>query len=322
VRFSLSERMAVYTHLSHDELQALAARYGFGPLQRADGIAEGVENSNFLIEDAARRAILTVFEKRVAADELPFFMTLMQHLSAEGVPCPTPLLHDGGKALSEAQGKPVCVVSFLEGKSKMRVSVDDCRALGAAMARMHLAGQSAPMARANDLSLAGWQTLFAKIEARLEDLQTGLRALIAQELTQLQAQWPSDLPRGIIHADLFPNNVFFDEASGALSGIIDFYFACEDVLAYDIAICLNCWCFDEGETVYNCAKAGAMLAGYESVRTLSDAERKALPLLARGAALRFLLTRAHDVIYHDESALVEPHDPMEYVQKLAYWKTQ
>ena len=314
--------MAVYTHLSQEALAALAARYGFGELTRAEGIAEGVENSNFLIEDAERRAILTVFEKRMSADELPFFMTLMQHLSARNVPCPTPLLHEGAEPLAEAQGKPVCVVSFLQGKSKTDVSAQDCRELGAAMARMHLAGEGAPLTRANDLSLSGWQELFAKIEGRLDELQAGLRARLKDELAHLAAHWPSDLPRGIIHADLFPNNVFFDEASGALSGIIDFYFACEDLLAYDIAICLNCWCFDDGETVYNSAKADAMLAGYESVRALSDAERNALPLLARGAALRFLLTRAYDVIHHDENALVQPHDPLEYVRKLEYWRNE
>ncbi len=284
--------MAVYTHLSQEALAALARRYGFGELTRAEGIAEGVENSNFLIEDAERRAILTVFEKRMKADELPFFMTLMQHLSVRGVPCPTPLLHEGAEALAEAQGKPVCVVSFLNGKSKMHVSVEDCRELGAAMARMHLASEGAPITRANDLSLSGWQALFAKIEGRLDGVQAGLREVLNDELTYLAAHWPNDLPRGIIHADLFPNNVFFDEASGALSGIIDFYFACEDVLAYDIAICLNCWCFDNGEMLYNPAKADAILAGYASVRALSQPERDALPLLARGAALRFLLTRA------------------------------
>lgn len=315
--------MAVYTHLSQQELAEAAARYGFLQLTRADGIASGVENSNFLIEGThegeCKRAILTVFEKRISHEELPFFMTLMQHLAAQQVPCPSPFLTPQGEAITMLRGKPASMVSFLQGACVLTPSDTHCRALGEAMAHLHLAGQNAPLRRANDLSISGWQTLLARNESRLDSIETGLRTLCAAALTELSKQWPKALPRGIIHADLFPDNVFFD-ASGALSGIIDLYFACEDLLAYDIAICLNCWCFDGA--VLNASKAAALLEGYASVRPLEAAEREALPLLARGAALRFLLTRAHDWLHHDEAAIVTPHDPLEYARKLEWWQQQ
>lgn len=315
--------MAVYTHLSQEQLAQVAQRYGFASLRRAQGIADGVENSNFLIEGEREgqplRAILTLFEKRVCADELPFFIALMQHLAKQHVPCPVPLLQADGQALSEHDGKPLCMVSFLQGQSIIAPNVAHCRQLGAAMAKLHLAGQDAPLRRRNDLSLQGWQALYDKIRGGLDDVSQGLGPQLAQELIYLTQHWPSNLPRGMIHADLFPDNVFFDEA-GQLSGIIDFYFACEDFLAYDLAICLNCWCFDAG--IYNAEKARAMMEGYASVRALGQAEHDALPVLLRGAALRFLLTRAHDVIFHDAAAIVSPHDPMEYAAKLKWWQTQ
>lgn len=314
--------MAVYTQLTQAQLEAIIAAYGLGHLVDAQGITEGVENSNFLLKtsppDAAypiTRSILTVFEKRVSAADLPFYLALMQHLHAKGVACPQPLTQENGAMLYEVAGKQAAIVTFLEGQSLTQWGADEMRQVGETLARMHLATQDFPLRRANDLSVAGWQALLARIADQLERIEPGLRELVETELQTLSEAWPHDLPAGIIHADFFPNNVFFQ--GGALSGVIDFYFACHDAYAYELAICLNCWCFDEsGAFRADCSRA--MLAGYESLRPLEPAEKQALPLLARGAALRFLLTRAHDWLHHDESAQVVPHDPLEYARYLRW----
>jgi homoserine kinase type II len=239
----------------------------------------------------------------------------MDHLAARGVPCPTPIHGKGGPALRSLCGRPAAIVSHLTGASLKRVSAAHCGALGRALARLHLAGADFERSRANTLSVAGWRSLFEACRRRADQLLTGLEREIGRELDALERQWPKDLPTGVIHADLFPDNVFFERLS--VTGIIDFYFACVDIVAYDLAICLNAWCF-EPDGAFNITKARQMLAAYRSERPFADHELEALPLLARGAAVRFLLTRLYDWLNHPEGALVARKDPREYLAKLRF----
>lgn len=307
--------MAVYTDVSADELSAFLARYDIGALLSYKGIAEGVENSNFLVHTERGSYILTLYEKRVAAADLPFFLSLMGHLAAHGINCPQPVLTRDGEALGALAGRPAALINFLEGMWPRKPSTAHCSAVGAALARMHLAGLDFPLARENALSLAGWRALFKSAADDADKLQPGLHDLLARELDHLEAHWPKKLPAGVIHADLFPDNVFF--LRDKLSGLIDFYFACNDLLAYDVAIVLNAWCFETDHS-FNATKGRALLNAYRLARALSPEECAALPLLARGAALRFLLTRLVDWLNVPPGALVKPKDPLEYVRKLRF----
>lgn len=307
--------MAVYTEVSDDELEAFLAGYDLGSPLSCKGIAEGVENSNFMLETERGRFILTLYEKRTRREDLPFFLGLMEHLSERGVSCPLPVHGRDGQALREMCGRPAALVTFLNGMSARRITAGHCAELGAALATLHQAGRDFTLTRPNALSLAGWRKLFDDTAARADEVRPGLTADLAAELAALQAAWPANLPSGVIHADLFPDNVFF--RGDALSGLIDFYFACNDFLAYDLAICLNAWCF-EPDGPFNATKARALLSGYERVRRLSEAERDALPLLCRGSALRFLLTRLFDWLNHPPGAFVRPKDPLEYARKLRF----
>jgi len=304
--------LAVYTPLDEATIRRLVGDYGLGELVRWHGIQAGVENSNFFIETTVRRVILTLYERRVDPADLPFFVGVMEHLAARGVPCPTPLADRDGRVLREVAGRPAACVTFLDGRSVRRATAAQCRALGAALAELHLAGRDYAGTRANDLALEGWRRLFDRIGDGADEVAPGLAAELAGELESLEAIWPGELPRGVIHADLFPDNVFFE--GEAVTGLIDFYFACTDHLAYDLAICLNAWCF-ERDGAFNTTHARAMTAGYRRVRPLADAEVDALPVLCRGAAFRFLLTRLFDWLNHVEGALVTPKDPLEYVVK-------
>jgi len=308
--------MAVYTDVAADELAEFLGHYEIGELLSYKGIAEGVENSNFLLHTTSGYFILTLYEKRVAKSELPFFLGLMTHLASRGIICPQPLTNKSGQALSELAGRPAVIINFLEGIWPRKPNAAHCAGVGQALARMHLAGRDFPMTRANALSVSGWRPLFDQAASRADELQHGLRAFIGAELDYLEGGvWPNNLPQGVIHADLFPDNVFF--LGEKLSGLIDFTFACNDTLAYDVAICLNAWCF-ESDCSFNVTKARAFLGGYGRERPLSDAEQNALPLLARGAALRFLLTRLVDFLHVPPGALVRPKDPLEYVRKLRF----
>jgi homoserine kinase type II len=307
--------MAVYTEVSDDELARFIAGYGLGKLLSFKGIAEGVENTNYLVQTSSGRFILTLYEKRVDVADLPFFLGLMEHLSARGVTCPLPVRGSGGRVLNELAGRPAALITFLEGVWPKRPKVEHCLELGRALARMHLAGEGFPLKRANALGLAGWRPLFDKFSARSEEICGGLRGFIDAELNLLDAAWPENLPNGVIHADLFPDNAFF--VDDRLSGIIDFYFACNDALAYDIAVCLNAWCFD-AKSDFEPAKSAALFEGYEGVRTLSDRERAAMPILARGAAMRFLLTRSYDWLNTPKDALVARKDPADYIRRLKF----
>ncbi len=307
--------MAVYTEVSDSDLEEFLQAYDLGALLSLKGIAEGVENSNYLLRSEAGTFILTLYERRVAEADLPFFLGLMEHLAERGINCPLPVKGRDGTALRRLAGRPAALISYLEGLWVRRPQVHHCAALGRALAEMHEAGKDFPLLRANALSLEGWPKLFALSEARADSVEPGLTTLVAGEIALLESEWPAGLPSGIIHADLFPDNVFFLKSH--LSGLIDFYFACNDLLAYDIAVCLNAWCF-ESDNSFNVTKGQALIHAYESVRRLAAAERAALPILARGAALRFLLTRLYDWLTVPAGALVTPKDPLEYLRKLRF----
>ena len=307
--------MAVYTEITDDEFTTFVSDYDIGRIVSLKGIAEGVENSNYLLQTDRTNYILTIYEKRVAEEDLPFFLGLMDHLAGRDFPCPTPIHGRDGAALRRLAGKPAAIVSFLAGLSVRRPTTDHCAQLGAALAQMHLAGAGFPVRRDNALSAPSWRPLFEGSRNRADTLEPGLADLIAQELTAIEQEWPRDLPNGVIHADLFPDNVFF--LDNRLPGFIDFYFACNDFYAYDVAVCLNAWCF-ETDGGFNITKARALLTAYRRQRPTTPAELAALPLLARGAALRFLLTRLHDWLNQVPGALVRPKDPLEYWRKLMF----
>jgi homoserine kinase type II len=310
--------MAVYTDVPDEELRAFIAEYAIGEVVSCKGIAEGVENSNYLLRTETGTFILTLYEKRVAPADLPFFIALMEHLASHGVACPTPIKARDGAALRRLCGRPAALVSFLDGMWPRRIHPFHCAALGEALARLHLAGANFPLRRPNNFSVAGWRQLFDACHARAHEVRPGLAEELGQELDALEREWPQHLPEGVIHADLFPDNIFFRRE--AVSGLIDFYFACTDFLAYDLAICLNAWCF-ESDGSFNVTKARLMLASYRAVRPLDAAEFAALPLLARGGALRFLLTRLDSWLHHPAGAFVRPKDPLEYLQKLRFHRS-
>jgi homoserine kinase type II len=307
--------VAVYTDVVAEDLGAFLADYDIGELLAYKGIAEGVENSNFLVHTSRGYFILTLYEKRVSAEDVPFFLALMEHLHARGITCPQPVKNKRGEVLGRVAGRPAAVITFLDGMWIRRPTPSHCAALGAALAKLHLAGLDFAKSRANALSLAGWRALYQHCSARANEVQRDLAQFLAAELAYLEQAWPPNLPQGVIHADLFPDNVFF--LGNKLSGLIDFYFACTDALSYDVAICLNAWCF-EADHSYNVTKGRSLLQAYTQVRPLSEEERAALPLLARGAALRFLLTRLVDWFDVPPGALVRPKDPFEYYRKLRF----
>jgi homoserine kinase type II len=307
--------MAVYTEVSDEDLQTFVAHYEIGEVLSCKGIAEGVENSNFLLRTTAGSYILTLYERRVNPDELPFFINLMEHLAAHGLSCPTPLRARDGQSLRHLCGRPAAIVTFLDGLWPKRVTVAHCAGLGDAMAQLHQIGKNFAMTRRNALGLDSWRPLFLKEAKRADEVKAGLAGELTSELDFLESHWPTDLPFGVIHADLFPDNVFFKGEQ--LSGLIDFYFACNDFLAYDIAIGLNAWCF-EPDGSFNVTKARALLSAYRQRRPLTEAEFRALPILARGAAMRFLLTRLYDWLNTPAGALVKRKDPLEYEKKLRF----
>ncbi|MEO1226067.1 MAG: homoserine kinase [Pseudomonadota bacterium] len=307
--------MAVYTDVSDEEVADFAALYGLGEVLSLKGIAEGVENSNYLMVTEAGQFILTLYEKRVNEADLPFFLGLMEHLAAKGVACPVPVKAPDGQSLHTLAGRPAAIITFLSGMWPKRIRPPHCAEVGAALAEMHIAGQDFPMARPNDLSVAGWRPLLDACLDRADEVKPDLAEALSRELDWIEANWPADLPVGVIHADLFPDNVFFQRDH--LTGLIDFYFACTDAFAYDVAICLNAWCF-EPDRAFNVTKAKLLLSSYRAKRPFSMTELNALPLLARGSALRFLLTRLYDWLNTPAGALVKPKDPLEYWAKLRF----
>ncbi len=310
--------MAVYTDIAETELEDFLAGYDLGQLLSYKGIAEGVENSNFLLHTSCGYFILTLYEKRVNAGDLPFFLGLMDHLVARGISCPTPVHANNGSAIGEVAGRPAAIVTFLDGLSMRRPNAAHCKAVGVALAELHLAGQGFATTRRNALSVPGWRPLWEAARARADEIEMGLSKEVDADLANLEAHWPGDLPSGICHADLFPDNVFF--LGEKLSGIIDFYFACNDLLTYDLSVCLNAWCFEK-DNAFNLTKGRALLAGYQSKRKLQATEIAALPLLARGSALRFMLTRLYDWLNTPNGALVVKKDPLEYVRKMRFHRS-
>ncbi len=307
--------MAVYTDVSFEDLETWLRDYDVGTALSFKGIAEGVENSNFFLQTGRGTFILTLYEKRVREADLPFFLGLMEHLASRGIACPLPVRRRDGAQATALNGRPAALLTFLNGLSLRRPDAAHCAAAGAALAALHEAGRDFALARPNALGLQGWRELAVAVAARADTVQSGLRALIETALGELAGHWPRALPSGVIHADLFPDNVLFMD--GKVSGLIDFYFACNDAFAYDLAVLLNAWCFEPDGT-YNITKGKNLLAAYRRHRALSDEEIAALPILARGAALRFLLTRLYDILHHDPTALVRPKDPREFAKYLRF----
>ncbi len=308
--------MAVYTNVSDQALADFIAEYDVGQVTSFKGIAEGVENSNFLLRTTRNQYILTLYERRVNEADLPFFLGLMRHLAAKGVNCPLPVEGRDGAALRRLNDRPAAVITFLDGVSISDPSPEHCHCVGEALGGFHAAGADFPMTRPNSLSLGGWDQLANAIGARADTVQPGLAAEIRRTLEHLLENWPRDLPHGVIHADLFPDNVFF--LNGRVSGLIDFYFSCSDFLSYDLAVLINAWCFDS-QHQFDGNRLRAMIDGYAKVRTLNGQERTALPILAQGAAMRFMLTRLYDWLNQVPGALVKPKDPIEYLTKMRFF---
>lgn len=306
--------MAVYTDIGEAELVAFLHQYDIGELTSYKGIAEGVENTNYMLHTTTGAYFLTLYEKRVRRDDLPFFLGLTSHLADRGVRCPVPITRRDGETLGELADRPAAIVSYLEGMWPRRPGVEHCRAVGAALAEMHLAGGDFPLRRPNALTVGAWRPLWEKARDGAGEVEPGLVAEAEADLDSLEANWPSGLPAGVIHADLFPDNVLF---LGREPGLIDFYFACNDFLAYDIAICLNAWCF-ERDLSFNLTKGTQFLRAYNAVRPISGAEAAALPVLAHGAAMRFMLTRLYDWINTPAGSLVVKKDPLEYLRRMRF----
>jgi homoserine kinase type II len=307
--------MAVYTQVAFEDLERLLADYAIGEAKSFKGIAEGVENSNFLLQTTTGDYILTLYEKRVHAEDLPFFLGLLDHLAIRGVACPLPVQSKSGARSTILNGRPAALLTYLDGLSLSRPEAQHCAEIGAVLAQLHEAGRDFPLQRPNTLSLAGWHTLADATLAEADSVQRGLADLIQSTLKQFDDDWPEGLPSGVIHADLFPDNVLF--LNDQVSGLIDFYFACNDAYAYDLAVMLNAWCFEQ-DGAYNLTKGRSLIQAYCKQRTLSAEEWAALPQLARGAALRFLLTRLYDWLKRDPNALVRPKNPLDYSKRLRF----
>ncbi len=311
--------MAVYTQVDDQTLSEFLETYDVGKAISFKGIAEGVENSNYLLEATKGRYILTLYEKRANPDDLPYFLDMMEHLADAGVNAPLPIHDKEGNSLRMLAGRPACMISFLSGVSVSHLTDAHCAELGRALASMHLALADYPPKRANDLSLEGWKDLLSDVKGGADSVENGLQNALEEEIAFLSDNWPNDLPVGTIHADLFPDNVLFTDDK--ITGLIDFYFGCTDMLAYDLAICINAWCFDEEHRFIE-SRAKAMTDAYQSVKPLSAEEIQALPILCRGAAICFLLTRLYDWLTPVAGAVVRPKDPLDYRKRLTCHQTQ
>lgn len=307
--------MAVYTDVSFEELEAFLSGYDIGEPLSFKGIAEGIENSNFYLLTDRGRYILTLYEKRVHADDLPFFLELMDHLAARGIRCPLPVHDKRGSSAATLNGRPAAILTFLDGVSLHRPRAEHCALAGEALAKLHIAGAGFGRTRQNTLGLSGWRNLVEATKTDADSIEPSLGKLIVSTLDKFEKEWPATLPAGVIHADLFPDNVLF--VHDEVSGLIDFYFACNDAYAYDLAVMLNAWCF-ERDGSFNVTKSGNLIEGYRRYRALNEAECEALPLLCAGAALRFLLTRLYDWLNRDSSALVRHKDPREFARRLRF----
>ncbi|MES1984731.1 MAG: homoserine kinase [Pseudomonadota bacterium] len=309
--------MAVYTHVPAEDMAVFLTRYDVGSLVSAKGIAEGVENSNYLIETTRDRYILTLYEKRVDESDLPFFMDLLDHLGARGCKVPRFIGDRSGQKLQQLGGRPACLIEFLTGVSVTEPTAAQTRGAGVALGELHRAAADFAGSRPNVLDRQGWHDLAEKCGDDFDTIAPGLGARVADELAWLDAHWPTDLPRAVIHADLFPDNVLM--LGDDVTGLIDFYFSCTDIRAYDLAVTHTAWCFANDGSVYHPDRGAALVAGYDAAFGLSDAERAAFPALCRGAALRFLLTRAYDWINTPPDAMVTRKDPLAFLRRLDFY---
>jgi homoserine kinase type II len=309
--------MAVYTQVSSEEMTDLLARYDVGALTSAKGIAEGVENSNYLVDTTEHRFILTLYEKRVDENDLPFFLALLDHLADRGLPVPRAIADRDGRQVQTVAGRPACLIEFLNGVSVTHPTNAQARSTGEALGMMHAALADFTLERPNTLGPEGWKTLAARCGSDLDQIAPGLGERIARELQVIEQHWPYDLPRSVIHADMFPDNVL--TLGDSVTGIIDFYFACTEIRAWDLAVTHAAWCFENDGTAYDADRAAALVAGYETHMPLSTDERAAFQLLARGAALRFTLTRAWDWLNTPADALVTRKDPIAFLRRLDFY---
>ena len=312
--------MAVYTQLNQNKIEEILSNYNLGKLDSFKGIEEGIENTNYFLSVNKKKLILTIYEKRVKSDDLPFFSNLMSSLNKANFKCPAPVRNNNNSTITNFNDKKLMIVSFLEGKAKSNLSPENCKAIGIETAKMHELTKNFKIKRHNDLSINSWRSLFDTVKDQCSTLHKDLPKLIEENLNSVEKNWPKDLPKGIIHADLFHDNIFFNKDK--FSGIIDFYFSCEDFFAFEIAICFNALCFDGAKEnlSFNVTKAKSFITGYSSVRNLSDPEKQSIKVLSQGAALRFLLTRVFDALNTVEGAIVKVKDPIEYLQRLEFHK--
>ena len=310
--------MAVYTKLSENNLKDFFSKYNLGKLLKFQGIQEGIENSNYFVKTDSGKFILTVYEKRVEEKDLPFFMGLMKNIFNENFPSPEPIINKNGNYITEIFGKKAAVVSFLEGASKKNLTPGNCHEVGIYTAKLHMITKNLNIKRTNRLSVNSWRLIYRKIQRDCSKIYPDLTKIIERNLEVIEDQWPKNIPRGIIHADLFPDNIFFKGSK--LTGIIDFYFSCYDFYALEIAICLNALCFEgKNENLsFNVTKAKKFIDGYSSIRKLAEEEKESLKILCHGAAMRFLLTRVFDYLNLTEDALVKIKDPVEYLKRLEF----
>ena len=312
--------MAVYTKLDHGNIEKILSNYSIGKLDKFEGIEEGIENSNFLIWVNKKKYILTVYEKRVKEEDLPFFSELMASLNESSFKCPKPILNNDKKSITDFNDKKLMIVSFIEGRPKVNLSPNNCKSIGIETAKLHELTKNLKIERRNDLSVNSWRKIFDQVKDKCTEIHKDLPKLIGDNLNDVEKNWPQNLPKGIIHADLFHDNIFFKDNN--FSGIIDFYFSCNDFYAFEIAICFNALCFDgpKNNLSFNVTKAKNFIDGYKTVRNLTFEEKKNIKVLSQGAALRFLLTRVFDAINTVEGAIVKIKDPMEYLKRLEFHK--
>ena len=310
--------MAVYTKLSENNLKDFFSKYNLGKLLKFRGIQEGIENSNYFVKTDSGKFILTIYEKRVEEKDLPFFIGLMKNIFNKNFPSPEPIINKNGNYITEIFGKKAAVVSFLEGASKKNLTPDNCYEVGIYTAKLHMITKNLNIKRTNRLSVNSWRLIYRKIQRDCSKIYPDLTKIIERNLEVIEDKWPKNIPRGIIHADLFPDNIFFKGSK--LTGIIDFYFSCYDFYALEIAICLNALCFEgKNENLsFNVTKAKKFIDGYSSIRKLTEEEKESLKILCHGAAMRFLLTRVFDYLNLTEDALVKIKDPVEYLKRLEF----
>ena len=312
--------MAVYTKLNQGAVENILSNYNLGKLDVFKGIEEGIENTNYFLSVNKKKFILTIYEKRVKSKDLPFFSDLMTKQNKANFKCPVPIINNQNESITEFQGKNLMIVSFLEGKAKQNLSPNNCKSIGVEVAKMHQLTQNFKLKRQNDLSITSWRSLFESVKNQCSKIHKDLPKLIEENLIDVEKNWPKDLPKGIIHADLFHDNIFFLKEN--FSGIIDFYFSCEDFFAFEIAICFNALCFDgmKENLSFNVTKAKNFIEGYSSIKKLSESETKSIKVLSQGAALRFLLTRVFDSLNTVKGAIVKVKDPIEYLKRLEFHK--